>query len=312
MKIKFWGVCGSVPAPLTTERFRRKVSSIIQRITPEDLETPEMRERFLAQLPQSLFSVTGGNTPCIEIRPDDETLIIVDGGTGLHELGRHLSESCTSVRECHIFLTHFHWDHIQGIPFFAPAFDREWKITFYSPAENFESVLRAQMQAPYSTVSMDEMKAQLKFTVLRHKIDFAGCEVSFRKVLHPGGCFAYCFKENGKKLIVSTDTELREEDFADTDENSGFYRGADMLVLDSHYGPDDTAGTRDRGHSSNCLGVDFAAKWGIRNLVLFHFNPDFSDTRISDLLSSAQWYSRHIQGFDSGIILAREGLVLEV
>lgn len=312
MKIKFWGVCGSVPSPLTTEKFRRKVSSIVQRITPEDLETPEMREKFLAQLPVSLFSVTGGNTPCIEIRPDDDTLIIVDGGTGLHELGRHLEESCSGIRECHIFLTHFHWDHIQGIPFFRPAFDREWKITFYSPDEKLESILREQMKMPYSSVEMSEMKADIRFVVLRHKISFSGCDVSFRKILHPGGCYAYRFSENGKNLIVATDMELREEDFADTDENSEFYRSADMIILDSHYGPNETAGIRDRGHSSNCLGVDFTGKWGIRNLVLFHYNPDFNDTRISDLLTSAQWYSRHIPGFGAGIILAREGLVLEV
>ena len=309
MRVKFWGVRGSIPSPMTVEKFQGKVSAIIQRITPADLKSAENREKFMAGLPEYIFSGIGGNTTCIEISHEENSAIIVDAGTGLRVLGKQVSDS---VREFHIFLTHFHWDHIQGFPFFAPAYDPDCRITFYSPVEDFHKLLDMQMMQPFFPVRMENLKARINFFTLREPFTLGNTEISFRKVLHPGGCFSYKFVQNGKSLIVSTDTELKENDFQDTDENMNFYQDSDMIVLDAQYTMDEAVEKRNWGHSSGCLGADFVGKWNIGKFVLFHFDPDYDDRKIYDMLESVRWYSAHVAGFNSQLVLAREGLVLEV
>lgn len=312
MKVKFWGVCGSVPAPLTNEKFRRKISSIIQRITPADLESAETREKFLAGLPQYLFSVIGGNTTCIEIRLSSNTVIIIDAGTGIRELGRYMEDKKEGISRYHIFFTHFHWDHIQGIPFFAPVYDPDCEITFYSPLKGFSGYLGNQMIFPYFPIKMSDFNAKINFVELDGPLDIGGAEISYRSVLHPGGCFSYKFTEKGKSLIISTDTELKGKDFIKNDESEAFYQNADMIILDAQYTLDEAIEKYNWGHSSYSLGVDFVGAWKIKNFVLFHHNPDYDEKKIFNIKNIAECYSKQIDNFDSNIILAREGLVLEV
>ena len=128
MNVRFWGVRGSIPTPLTSGQVRRKIAAVVQRIEKKDLDSQETRERFLARLPDYLFGTIGGNTTCLEVRLSDDTLIVFDAGSGIRELGAQLKSRREIKREYHLFFTHFHWDHLQGLPFFAPLFDRDVKI----------------------------------------------------------------------------------------------------------------------------------------------------------------------------------------
>jgi len=122
VKVKFWGVRGSIPTPLTPNAVRSKIATVLQRVKPQDLESAESRERFLAQLPNWLFGTAGGNTSCIEVFIHPSYSIILDGGSGLRELGNSLRIREPKVKRFHLFFSHFHWDHLQGIPFFPPPF----------------------------------------------------------------------------------------------------------------------------------------------------------------------------------------------
>jgi phosphoribosyl 1,2-cyclic phosphodiesterase len=312
MKIRFWGVRGSVPTPLMPSRVKSKVSSTIQRIGPKDLESQEARERFLASLPDYIFSTVGGNTSCVEVSTREKCRLIFDAGTGIRELGAEILASKRPAA-CHLFFSHFHWDHIQGLPFFGPAFDAGNSITFYSPVSDFKSVLEGQMKPPYFPVTMDVMAAQKEFCVLGGEpVALGGVKISYRAMNHPGGCYSYAVEEDGVKAIYSTDTELQEEDFRRTSENQEYFQDADILILDTQYTLGEAIEKYNWGHSSFSLASDFAATWGIKRLVLFHHDPSYSDLKIESMFKNASWYIEHLESRGIEVLLAREGLEVEV
>lgn len=312
MKIKFWGVRGSLPTPLTNAQVQGKISAVVQRIEAKDIESPESRDAFLARLPRYLFGTVGGNTTCLEVRLSDDTLIIIDGGSGITDLGNELKRRKENIRNYHIFITHFHWDHLQGIPFFPAISDPKVTITFYSPVERLEEYIRGQMRFPYFPVTLDIMPATFRFVVLKeNSMKIKNAEIHWRKMKHPGGCYSYKIEENGRNVIFSTDTELSETDFEKSDENTAFYRNGDILIMDSQYTLGEAIEKYDWGHSSYSLAVDFSAAWGIKNLVLFHHEPLYDDKKTHSILKSSSWYLNHLEQRGIKIYLAQEGLELE-
>lgn len=312
MRIRFWGVRGSIPTPLTQARLRSKISSILERASPADLADEESRERFLAGLPDFLFSTVGGNTACVEIETGSAERLILDAGTGIRELGNEIMARRETAR-CHLFLSHFHWDHIQGLPFFSPAYVPGNKITFYSSREDFRELLEAQMREPYFPIGMAGMAAEKSFVRLGDDaVEAAGARIIRRRVSHPGGCDSFRIEAGGRKLVYSTDTELREEDFARSPENARFFEGVDALVIDAQYTLGEAIEKYNWGHSSFSLAADFAATWGIKRLVLFHHEPAYSDRKVEGILKSAEHYLEHLDGSRIQVILAREGSVVEL
>ncbi|MBP7095590.1 MAG: MBL fold metallo-hydrolase [Spirochaetia bacterium] len=312
MRIRFWGVRGSVPTPLTPSRLRSKISSILQRVEPSDLESQEARERFLASLPPYLFSSVGGNTSCVEVELRDDLRIVFDAGTGIRELGRALAARKRPV-DCRVFFSHFHWDHLQGLPFFAPAFDPSSRIAYHSPVRGFRETVEAQMRAPWFPVTMDVMRAPREWIELAGEpIAVGDATVSHRTMNHPGGCYSYMVERDGKKVIYSTDTELERSDFLRNDANAAYFENAEALIIDAQYTLDEALEKTDWGHSSFSLAADFASAWGIRRLVLFHHEPSYDDRKIETIFKSAEWYVERLASRGLEVILAREGLEIEV
>ena len=314
MYVRFWGVRGSIPTPLSSTQIQSKIAAAVQRISPEDLLTPETRESFIASLPPDIMGTVGGNTTCIETRLEDDTIIVFDAGSGIRRLGGMLKTRREYRREYHIFFTHFHWDHIHGLPFFAPqAFDPGCTITFYSPVENLRQILEAQMQLPYFPITMKDMKAQMKFVHLKDMpYEIGRSKVYWRSMKHPGGCFSYKIVEDGRQFVFSTDTELTESDFIRTPANSDFYQGVNLLILDTQYTLDEAIEKYDWGHSSYSLAVDFAAEWDVEKLVLFHHEPSYEDAKMYGILKSAKWYLRHLDHDGLSVYLAREEMEIRV
>ena len=309
MKVKFWGVRGSIPTPIRPSQLQSRIAAIVQRIQPSDLVSQESRDAFLAGIPPYLIETVGGNTTCMEIRLKDNSCIIIDAGSGIRELGINILKKRDSVKKFHIFFTHFHWDHILGLPFFDPAYIPGYELHFYSPIKNLEENLREQMKFPYFPVTMDEFGADMFFHQIDDEVMKIGtAEISWRRVKHPGGCFSYRIQEEDKIFIFSTDTELGERDFRRDKENTDFYTGTDLLVMDSQYTLGEAIEKYDWGHSSYSLAVDFAAEWKIPKLVLFHHEPKYDDKKIYKILNSAKWYEKHIEHSNLEIYLAKEEL----
>jgi phosphoribosyl 1,2-cyclic phosphodiesterase len=260
------------------------------------------------------MGTVGGNTTCIEVRLDDNNIVIFDCGSGIRELGNSMKNQPDYVREYNIFFTHFHWDHLQGLPFFIPqAYDPRCALTFHSPRKGYRVFLEEQMKPPYFPVTMDALNAKKTFIRLEKQPRKIGIgKVYWRPMKHPGGCFAYKIVENGKTMIFSTDTELIERDFLKNDENRKFFQGVDLLILDSQYTLDEAIEKYDWGHSSYSLAVDFAAAWNIKKLVLFHHEPQYNDKKLYSIFNSAKWYLQHLEKKGIEIFMARENLEIRL
>lgn len=316
MRIHFWGVRGSIPSPLSPLQIQNRIAAVVQRITVKDVESADSREKFIASLPQWLFGTVGGNTSCVELENETGDCIIFDAGSGIRELALSLRQRpghSDGGRTYHIIFSHFHWDHLQGLPFFGPAFDPRNKIIFYSTNADLEKNLGFQMQFPFFPISMqgsDGFKAALKFVHLdsiKKCFAIGSSTIGWHEVNHPGGCTAFMVAENGKKFIYSTDTELKREDFLKTEENGAFFADADILVMDSQYTMGESLEKTGWGHSTFSLSVDFALNWNVKKLVLFHHEPTYTDQKIFTLRQSAQWYLDYAGSAPIEITIALEG-----
>jgi phosphoribosyl 1,2-cyclic phosphodiesterase len=313
MRINFWGVRGSLPAPQLPAQIKSKISAILEQITPEDIQSPESRERFLAGLPPWLFGTVGGNSPCVSVATaDPKECIIFDCGSGVRELGITMNREKPRPAHYHIFFSHFHWDHLQGLPFFNPAYDPSIEIDFYSPKPDIEKNLTGQMVAPYFPVRLENMGASKRFHRMEGTVYIGDLTIQSKKMNHPGDSHSYCVTENGKRFIYATDTELTAPDFMKTEENVAFFEGADIIVLDCQYTLGEAIDKYNWGHSAFSLAVDFAANWGIKHMVMFHHDPTYNDRKLYNILQSARWYIERMNIKGIELTLATEGLELSL
>jgi len=313
MKIHFWGVRGSIPTPTSPSCIKSKISAIVEQITVEDIENDESREKFLAGLPPWLFGTVGGNSPCVSVDLDQsDECIVFDCGSGLRELGMAHIGASKKISQYHVFLSHFHWDHIQGIPFFGPGYNPTVKMDFYSPAGNLEKILSGQMLSPYFPVTFDVMGSKKTFHYMDKDVEILGCNVSMKKMNHPGDSYAYCVAEKGKRFIYATDTELTSGDFIKNDENTAFFKDADMIVIDCQYTLGEAIDKYNWGHSAFSLAVDFSANWNIKHMVLFHHDPTYDDHKLYGILQSAKWYLERMNLKGIELTLAYEGLEITI
>lgn len=307
MRVRFWGVRGSLPSPLLPSQVRERFSAILRQALPEDLADSASRERFLAGLPPWLFGAVGGNTSCVSVDIDGlDARIVFDCGSGMRELG--MAAAASPASRYHVFLSHFHWDHLQGFPFFAPAYNPAMAIDFYSPRPGYEADLSALMRDPYSPIRMEEMPSKKAFWLMDAPVGVGPASVSFRKVSHPGDSFAFAVDHGGKRLIYATDIELEPEDFARTKENAAFFDGADAIIVDAQYTVLEAMEKRKWGHSPYSMAVELAASWDIARVVLFHHDPGSSDRKLHEILHSARLYMRHIRAGGADVCLATEGM----
>ncbi len=310
MRVRIWGARGSRPTPLNSAQVQGKISSVVQRIQPRDLASPSARERFLSSLPAELFGTVGGNTACLEIAPKQGPTVIIDAGSGLAELSAALSRRLRPGSEFHILFTHFHYDHVQGLPFFAPAYNPACTVHFYSPVQDIHQILASQMRHPFFPVTMDEkMRGDLRF----HRLDgrplkIGSLTIRYRELNHPGRGWGYRFEEGESVFVHASDVELQESDFEKTAENSSFFGNADALVLDTQYTLGEAIEKFNWGHSSFSLGVDFATAWQARRLYLFHHEPLYNDAKIYKNLQLARWYAQRLGNLDLEVYLSEEGM----
>ena len=310
MKIRFWGVRGSIPTPLTPQQIQSKIMAAVQRITPGDLKNSETRARFVSSLPSWIFGTTGGNTACVELIHNN-TDIILDAGTGLRVLGK--SKKCP--QKYHLFLSHFHWDHINGFPFFDHAFNPNLEIQVYSHQKDAQKYFYNQMAEPYSPPSVaPSITKNIVFNNLQEDKQFFidDIKVNSHKMLHPGDSYSFSFEVNGKKFVYATDVELKSTDFSSQTDGQEVFRNADVIVIDSQYTVQEVYRKENWGHSAFCYVIDFAIFWNIKNIYLFHHEPTYDDRKLDSILQAARWYAQYIGHSDIHIEMAKESLEVEL
>ncbi|WP_428768177.1 MBL fold metallo-hydrolase [Treponema sp. HNW] len=312
MKIRFWGVRGSIATPISAAQIQSKIVAVVAAISARDIESENARQSFIANLPEYIYGTIGGNTACLEIKNESGDRIILDAGTGIRACGKQYVHEKNAVY--HLLFSHFHWDHIQGLPFFDPAYKPGTTLNIYSDYPNMRRFLREQMQPPYFPVKMEALTKNIVWHDIKDNVPFkiGSTEVMTKSMFHPGGSHAYLFMENGKRFIYATDVELQQRDFQRTEENAAFFENTDVLVLDSQYTIEETAQKEGWGHSAFCYAIDFAVFWNIRHLYLFHHEPMYDDKKIHTILKSAQWYSDYVCGGKVIVHLAMEGREIDL
>jgi phosphoribosyl 1,2-cyclic phosphodiesterase len=268
MHIKFWGVRGSTPTP----------------------QRENMRY--------------GGNTSCVEVRVNGG-LYIFDCGTGFRGLGKALTrEFLDSPIRAHIFLSHFHWDHIQGIPFFGPLYENPDNcFSFHSSAHGrrLQRAIEGQMTNPYFPVNMSEMAAQRNFYNIREsKMTLEDCTVTSVWLNHPQGCLGFRVESRDGILVYATDNEPGDPEF---DRNLRMLaEGADVLIYDSQYLPEEyESRRRGWGHSHWREAVNVVMESGARELILFHHDPDHSDRCLDMTVQKAREYYPEVRAAAEGM-----------
>lgn len=254
------------------------------------------------------FQEYGGNTTCIALETDG-IIGVLDAGTGIRNLGREIMGRDRYQNRITIAFTHFHWDHIQGLPFFQPAYSKDFKINLLAlgegrMVEDLEEVFAGQMKQEYFPIELQKMGAHFNF-MLTNKTDITnlyGTNVSTCKLKHPGGCYGYRMKVENKIVVICTDVEHGETLDPDVIE---FARDADILVHDAQYTDEELLQYRGWGHSSYTQAIGVAEQCGAKQLILTHHDPDHDDQFLKGIEKKCQDRFK-----DS--VLAREGMELIV
>jgi phosphoribosyl 1,2-cyclic phosphodiesterase len=302
MRVKFWGVRGSLPVPgRKTERY-------------------------------------GGNTSCVEVRSESGTRVVVDAGTGIRKLGKELAADADADRtEVHLLISHTHWDHIQGLPFFSPLYQAGNRLCVYARKRDdlhLRAVFASQTDDPYFPIPFEEAKADIAF---RELLDSAEFQVSDVKVAcaplnHPYIATAYRLTVDGASVVYVSDTapfsdilfgdqfvprppgpatELSLSDRKKLAQmRDGVVRlceGADLVVYDTMFTPEDYERIPHFGHSRPSDAVQICREAGVRQLALFHHAPERSDAEIDAILEETRATTKR-EGIALDVVAAYEGL----
>ncbi len=260
MKIKFWGTRGSIAVPGKDTTFY------------------------------------GGNTTCLEVTLESGRKIIVDAGTGIRRLGEQFRASGDPV-DIHLLITHIHWDHVLGFPFFAPIFDPATKIMidgYPTCMKGLRYTFDNKMGDGFFPVRFDDLKATIDYRedIQKKPLHIDGAVIDTITINHPQGGFGYRFQEGDTKVVFITDNELPEkgDKSAHRKECVRFCEGADVLIHDAQYTPEEIEERRGWGHSDYLSTVDLGMEASVGRLMLFHHDPTRKDPEITAIKEACDNY----------------------
>lgn len=292
LTIKFWGTRGSIPTPgRRTEKY-------------------------------------GGNTTCLEVRADDE-IVIFDAGSGIRELGlAWIDEFTDKPTQASIFFTHLHWDHIQGFPFFSPAYLPGNRLDVYGADRSDaipEELLKGQMQGAYFPIPLSAMQAKLRFKLAKPEFSVGRINVKTFELPHPGGCLGYRLQANGSTFVLLTDCELdqvamnadeiRDDHLASRQYEPNlleFVKDANLMVVDCQYKDEEYRSKIGWGHNSIATVVDLCKQVRPDMLALTHHEPQHDDIEVSQMAAETANRIESAGVSETLVFAAREGLKMHV
>ena len=314
VSVSFWGVRGSLPSSPDPSEFDYKLFQILKDCHNYKFSDDKSIKKYIEQLPPEKKRFVGNNTSCVYISIEDQH-IILDAGSGIRRLGEMLMkrEFGSGAGEAHIFLSHTHWDHIMGFPFFAPAYKSGNNITVYGVHNGLEQRISNQQEDEYYPVSLSAMGAIIDFFQLRKEeaYDLEGIWITNKMLNHPGGSFGYRIDYNHKSIVYATDSEYKNIDADRRTSFVDFFKDADILIFDAQFTIEESIEKENWGHSTSLQGVDFAAEANVKHLLLFHHDPSYSDQKLEAILNEAiEYRKKRFPDKEIKISIAREGLEL--
>ncbi len=307
MRIRFWGTRGSIPVSLTWRDVRDRLAQSLVRANGRGLDTLEKAVAFMEQeLEFPLARTFGGHSSCVEFEPGSPEYFVCDVGSGARALGAHVfARQGGAPAVVNVFMSHVHWDHIMGFPFFGPAYVPGNTVRIHGCHAELEHAFRLQQEPPCFPVRFEQLGAKVEFVTLRpgETVEVGGVRVTPKLQRHGGDSYGYRFEAGGRCWVYSTDSEHKLDDLKETLTFVDFFRGADLVVFDAMYSLADAISVKaDWGHSSNVVGVELCQRAGAKRLALFHHEPAYDDATISRMLAE----TRRLEE------LTRDGAPLEV
>lgn len=297
LTVRFWGTRGSLPAPLSAAAVRQKLRVALKRADGRRFADSAALEDFLErELEFAVSSTYGGNSSCVQLDPGGDEVVICDLGSGVRELGQKLlaEHGPQRKRTYNVFLSHVHWDHIMGLPFFAPAYIPGNVIRIHGGHDVEEVMRRAlwrQQSAPCFPVDFDKLGARIEFVNLQpgQSYDIAGLTVRVLKQRHSGDSYGYRFSHGGRSVVYSTDSEHQYEQLDESYPFIEFFRDADLVIFDAMYSLADAVSVKeDWGHSSNIIAVELCQLARVRHLCLYHHEPVYDDAMLDKMLAETR------------------------
>ena len=322
--VKFWGVRGSLPAsPLPVDwrlHFQKLMKDFLSKGNSELSEV----DKYMNSMPLPLIGGYGAATTCIEVN-SHKNRIIIDGGSGIRSFSEKvMTGQAGSVKgPFHIFMTHFHWDHLMGLPFFAPHFIPKTEIHYYGCQSDLEKMIRGVFKKPYFPVPFETLPSNVHFHILepRKKFVMNDMEITPYQLDHPDPCWGYkivCDKSVYSHCVDTEGTRVSKEELG---LDLPLYQNIDLMYFDAQYTFPELAEKANWGHSAAQIGLDLAFREGIKNILFAHHDPGATISQIQDLKKQTeeyyQWRIEHAKDSSEQVTefkwdFVHEGLELKI
>ncbi len=321
MQIRFWGTRGSLPVAQKATTIADKIAEALLAADGKRFTDKQAALDFAHdQLPFSVGQTYGGASSCVEVDTGGGAFVVCDMGSGLREFGldslKRLSDG-TRAKEWHFFLSHLHWDHIMGFPFFVPAFVDGAKVVIHAGHSDAEQALRRQQEEISFPVPFDWLKADIEFRTLTPGENYEIGELSVAMIEQEHSHASYGFRftdANGTSAVYSTDAEYKIDRMEDEGAMVDFIEGADLVIADTMYSLADSVSMKeDWGHSSNIVAVDLCREAGAKRLALFHHEPTYTDADIERMHKETIRYEELTRSGDAlQVLCSYDGLCVEL
>ncbi|SFM27397.1 MBL fold metallo-hydrolase [Rugamonas rubra] len=322
MKARIWGARGSLPVALNHKQVRAKLETALRGAIGRQLDDDAKIAAYLdEELGFEVSGTYGGNSSCVEVEVWDQANtrehVILDMGSGVRQLGgaKLARYGAGNPQTYHVFMSHLHWDHIMGFPFFTPAYIPGNRIIFYGCHEQLETAMRRQQEAISFPVSFDQLGATIEFRCMLPGValEINGLRVTAKLQLHAGDSYGYRLEHGGRAMVYSTDSEHKLGDVEAGAAFVEFFRDADLVIFDAMYSLADSISVKaDWGHSSNVVGVELCQLAGVRQLCLFHHEPIYDDAQIGRVLAETRRYAQITGEAPLKIVSAYDGMEIDL
>jgi len=319
MRVKFWGTRGSLPVAATAGEVKKKIIAALEAANGRQFTSNSEIATFADSLPFAVVGSFGGNSSCVELIGASEEHVICDIGSGARPLGhaKLAAFGPGKPQTYHFFVSHLHWDHLMGLPFFVPIYIPGNRIVMHGCHPGLEAAVRLQMSAPCFPVDFSQIGATVEFDILEPGRDYeiAGFKVRAKLQLHSGDSYGYRFEQAEKSVVYSTDSEHKLENRAEQHTFIDFFRKADLVIFDTMYSLADAITVKaDWGHSSNIIAVELCQDAEVVRLAMFHHEPIHDDAKLCSLLDETRRFEEITRDGRAPleILSAYDGLTVEL
>jgi phosphoribosyl 1,2-cyclic phosphodiesterase len=286
LNIKYWGVRGSLPSSPSPSDWTNHIEGLLRGFFNAGLRDVAQVGKYMESLGSSHLGGYGAATTSVEVR-SAKNRIIIDGGSGIRSLSEQImsGKAGSSKGPFHIFMTHFHWDHVIGLPFFVPHFVPGVQVHYYAVQEDLERLIRGIFEKPYFPVPFESLAANIQFHILPPRMPFQLDDMTITpyKLDHPDPCWGYkveCGKSTYAHCVDTEGTRVSREELGP---DLPLYQNIDLMYYDAQYTFPELAEKANWGHSASQVGLDIAFREGIKQVLFAHHDPGATIQQVQDL-----------------------------